>query len=485
MVGVTPPRTGKSMAEVNVLCPSCRRANPRNDQTLRRARFCQHCGHDIVLNNAQSEQGPRFYITRVIKEGGQGAVYQTIGEDWQPYAVKEMLDRFNDQRERNEATERFRAEAELLQGLRHPRIPRVYAHFEDEGRHYLAMEFIQGGDLEQIVERDGPLDEARVLAIADQVCDVLEYLHGRGLIYRDMKPSNLMVDRDNNVKLIDFGIAEVFQRADRGAQIGTPGYAPPEQYQGLASVASDIYSLGATLHHLLSRRDPRDEPPFSFPPLRQLRPQVSRRTAEAVGRALQMKPEERFRSVAEMRAALRPLPERPPEVRRAPPATPRPAAAARPAAATAPAAGGKALPKERASPPRRRGGLGQALMRALVLLVIAVLLGGMGLFFARPDLVQQYVPGLLPGGTPTQVQMLSQPIPLDLVVTLPNGADDNTVRQAFLEEYTRTIQQQFGQGARVNTASFGFVGDPPSAVSQANGTTSYSAACQAFVTPGP
>ncbi|GAB4190407.1 MAG: serine/threonine-protein kinase [Roseiflexaceae bacterium] len=474
------------MAEVNVLCPNCRRANPRNDQTLRRARFCQHCGHDIVLNNAQSEQGPRFYITRVIKEGGQGAVYQTIGDDWKPYAVKEMLDRFSDQRERNEATERFRTEAILLQGLRHPRIPRVYAHFEDEGRHYLAMEFIEGEDLEQIVEREGPLDEARVLAIADQVCDVLEYLHGRGLIYRDMKPSNVMLDRSNGVKLIDFGIANLFERADRGAQIGTPGYAPPEQYQGLTSIESDIYSLGATLHHLLTRRDPRDEPPFSFPPLRQLRPQIARRTAEAIGRALQMKPEDRFRSVAEFRAALRPLPERPPEVRRAPPATTRPAAAAaRPAAAAVPTANDKLPSKPQAQPPaRQRGGVLQALARMLVLLLIVVLLGGIGLFFARPDLVQQYMPGLLPSSAPTQVQTLSQPIPLELLVTLPDNADADAVRQAFLTEYTKQIQQQYGQGARVNVATFAYVGSQPRVVSQGASTTTYSASCEAFVTPG-
>lgn len=423
MAGVLPPRIGTSMAEVNVLCPRCRKPNPRNDQTLRRARFCQHCGHDIVLNNDGTQDGPRFYIMRVIKEGGQGAVYQTIGEDWQIYAVKELHDRFSDQHERAEATERFRSEADLLQGLRHPRIPRVYAHFEDEGRRYLALEFIDGEDLEQLIEREGPLAEPLVLEWADQVCDVLEYLHGRGLIYRDMKPSNLMIDRRNGgIKLIDFGIAKVFQRADRGRQIGTPGYAPPEQYQGHASEETDIYGLGATLHHALSGRDPRDEPPFSFPPLRSLRPQISQRSAEAIDKALQMRPEDRFRSVAQFREALRPLPAAPPrEVRRAPAASRQPQAlAARPASAAptvpvqpvAPAqqvVPARPVQPARSDRPRRRGPLA-TLARTLVLLLLIVLLLGMGLFFARPDLVQQYAPGLIPQAVPTQGALPAQPL---------------------------------------------------------------------------
>ena len=449
MAGVLPPRIGTSMAEVKVLCPRCRKPNPRNDQTLRRARFCQHCGHDIVLNNEGTHDGPRFYITRVIKEGGQGAVYETIGEDWQTYAVKELLDRFNDQRERVEATERFRSEADLLQSLRHPRIPRVYAHFEDEGRHYLAIDYIDGEDLEQMIEREGPLSEQLVLEWADQICDVLEYLHSRGLIYRDMKPSNLMIDRRNGgIKLIDFGIAKVFQRTDRGTQIGTPGYAPPEQYQGLSSAETDIYGLGATLHHVLSGRDPRDEPPFSFPPIRTLRPQLSRRTADAITKALQMKPEDRFRSAAAFRTALRPEPVAAPrEVRRAPATGNLPqAVAARPAAVqpapTPPAA--PALPKPTAPvvparPARsarqpRRGPLA-TLARTLVLALLITLLLGMGLFFGRPDLVQQYAPALLPRAVPTQSALPAQHVAsFDLELRAPSNADPAVLSSGFPEE---------------------------------------------------
>ncbi|NWF81695.1 MAG: protein kinase, partial [Chloroflexi bacterium] len=276
-----------------LICPACHAPN------LPHARFCQQCGYDLVLNN----DGPRFFLSRVIKEGGQGAVFEGRSETGEVVAVKEMLDRFTDPAERAEAVRRFVAEAETLGKLTHPRIPRIYASFNDGGRHYLVMEFIRGEDLDDLVAREGPQPEARVLAWADELCDVLDYLHGNGLIYRDMKPSNVMLEQPaGTLKVIDFGIARVFQPQQRGTQIGTPGYAPPEQYQGLATPRSDIYALGATLHHLLSGRDPRDHPPFNFPRLTG----VSARTADAIERALQMRQEDRFQSIAAFRAALQP-----------------------------------------------------------------------------------------------------------------------------------------------------------------------------------
>src|SRR5690349_7176590 len=109
MARVSSASTGTPMAEVNVLCPNCRKPNSRTTENFRRARFCQHCGHDVVLNN----DGPRYYIVRVIKEGGQGAVYEAIDDTQRIYAVKEMIDRFVDPKERDEAITRFEAEAKM------------------------------------------------------------------------------------------------------------------------------------------------------------------------------------------------------------------------------------------------------------------------------------------------------------------------------------------------------------------------------------
>ncbi|NJM08098.1 protein kinase, partial [Candidatus Gracilibacteria bacterium] len=228
-----------------ILCPACHQENAR------RAQFCQHCGQDVILNN----NGPRFFLTRIIKEGGQGAVFAALDEQGKTVAVKQMLDRFTDAAERAEGVKRFEAEATMLQRLRHPQIPQIYASFHDEGRHYLAMEFVEGEDLADMVDRLGPLDEQSVLTWTTQICEVLGFLHNQGIVYRDMKPSNLMLRPDGTIVLIDVGIARVLQVNVQGTQIGTPGYAPPEQYQGLASEASDIFALGATLHHLLSGRD--------------------------------------------------------------------------------------------------------------------------------------------------------------------------------------------------------------------------------------
>jgi serine/threonine-protein kinase len=454
------------MAEAQqILCPNCYKPN------LRRAKFCQHCAHDMVLNN----DGPRYYITRVIKAGGQGSVFETIGEDAKVYAVKEMIDNFTNPKERVEAVDRFEAEAKMLRRLSHPRIPKVYADFKDEGRQYLAMEFVRGEDLEEVIRKHpGGLAEQQVLEWADEICDVLGYLHNHKpepIIFRDMKPSNVMIEPDGKVKLIDFGIAKVFQRTERGTQIGTPGYAPPEQYQGLATVESDIYALAATLHHMLTGRDPRDEPPFSFPPVYGLKPMISKRTSEALQKALQMNPDDRFQSIGDFREALRPPAPQvrvsqktttlPPLPQVAPPAaTPtRPPVAAPPATANPPAASAvQARPAAPAVPiaapapqaqPRRRGGFG-GFIRGLLVLVVVLGLIGATLVFAFPSIVEQYLPGVISAPQPTSVPQtfIQEPFKSeDMVVVVPPSRD---VRDAFIEAFTQKAREARGADVRIN-----------------------------------
>ncbi|NTU84037.1 MAG: protein kinase, partial [Chloroflexales bacterium] len=439
------------MPEVTqILCPKCHRSN------LRHARYCQHCGHDIVLNNDAPSDERRYVITRVIKQGGQGAVYEGIDGSGKVYAIKEMLDKFTDPKERAESIERFNAEAEMLQRISHPRIPRVYSHFRDEGRHYLTMDFVRGEDLEEIVDREGKLDEAQVLVWADQICDVLGYLHGKNLIYRDMKPSNVMIDRaDGGIKVVDFGITRLFKPTERGTQIGTPGYAPPEQYQGLATPQSDIYALGATLHHLLTGRDPTDQMPFSFPRADTVPGvKVSTRTADALEKALQKVPQDRFATVDELWAALRPehapreAPAQPQQGQvRVSPTTvriPQPAAAqvsAPPAMASSVPAGPVTRPATTPQPPARpappkvqprRGflaGVGAFISNLVRTVLTFALLAAIGLgvyvYFERPAWAEPYVgpiievvPGL-PTAAPTAPAVPSGPVAFELQVTVP------------------------------------------------------------------
>ena len=222
----------------------------------------------------------RYAIQEVIGIGGMGSVYRARDMHFpnvtKLVAVKEMINTAPDPLVRETIVQNFEREANMLATLHHPSIPRIYDYFTVESRSYLVLEFIHGKDLEAIInETNGFLPENQVLSWAIELCDVLDYLHKHKpdpIIFRDMKPSNVMINHNGDVMLVDFGIAKTFQSGIKGTMIGTEGYSPPEQYRGEATPSADIYALGATIHHALTRRDPRLEPPFSFSerPLRRI-----------------------------------------------------------------------------------------------------------------------------------------------------------------------------------------------------------------------
>ncbi len=225
-------------------------------------------------------------------------------------AVKEMINMAPDPLVRQTIVQNFEREANLLATLNHPAIPRIYDYFSEEERSYLVLEFIHGKDLEAIInDTNGFLPEDQVLTWAIQLCDVLAFLHNHKpdpIIFRDMKPSNIMINSNGDVVLVDFGIAKTFQVGQKGTMIGTEGYSPPEQYRGDATPLADIYALGATIHHALTRRDPRLEPPFSFAerPLRKINSNVSLELETVVNTALQYNPAERFQSAEDMKQSM-------------------------------------------------------------------------------------------------------------------------------------------------------------------------------------
>jgi len=265
-----------------------------------------------VLNN-------RYEIVRRIGGGGMGAVYlakdRNLGEA--PRAVKEMIESHIDDAQHEKAIADFKRESLLLTELEHPSIPTVYDYFYDDAseRFYLVMKFIPGSDLASRLRASpgGHIDELSVTEWGIQVADVLHYLHTRPqpIIYRDLKPANLMLDSNvNRIMLIDFGIARWVNKKEKGVTaVGTMGYAPPELFSGQADARVDIYSLGATMFHLLTGSDPQDNPLLIFdftknPRPRQINPALSSEMERLLVRAVEYKPEHRYHSCAEMRDSL-------------------------------------------------------------------------------------------------------------------------------------------------------------------------------------
>ena len=264
-----------------------------------------------VLNN-------RYEIVRRIGGGGMGAVYlakdRNLGEA--PRAVKEMIESHIDDTQHEKAIADFKRESLLLTELEHPSIPTVYDYFYDENseRFYLVMKFIPGSDLSSKLRATpaSKIDELTVTEWGIQVADVLHYLHTQPqpIIYRDLKPANLMIDSNNNrIMLIDFGIARWVNKKEKGVTaVGTMGYAPPELFSGQADARVDIYSLGATLF-TFDRLRSADNPLLIFdfaknPRPRQINPALSSEIERILIRAVEYKPEHRFQSGAEMRDTL-------------------------------------------------------------------------------------------------------------------------------------------------------------------------------------
>jgi eukaryotic-like serine/threonine-protein kinase len=261
----------------------------------------------------------RYEIVRKIGGGGMGAVYLASDKNLGGIlrAVKEMVQSYIEDSQQEKAVSDFKRESLLLSSLDHPAIPTIFDYFYDEkeGRFYLVMKYISGGDLAARLRSapEGRIDEASVTEWAAQIADVLDYLHNRQppIVYRDLKPSNIMIDANTGkVMLIDFGIARWVNKEEKGVTaVGTMGYAPPELFSGNVEPRSDIYSLGSTMFHLLTGADPQNNPLLIFdfhkhPRPRQINPQLSDQIEQILMRAVEYNAEKRFSSAAEMRDAL-------------------------------------------------------------------------------------------------------------------------------------------------------------------------------------
>jgi len=236
----------------------------------------------------------RYLVLEVIAQGGMGAVYKVKDQrlEGKVVALKEVSEVAIAPEEREEVIASFQQEAELLARLTHPNLVRVTDLFEVNAYHYIVMEYIEGQTIARMMKSQlHPFQQEQVLHWAEQLCEVLHFLHQQTppIIYRDIKPSNIMVaSSGDQVKLIDFGIARFYKPGKKKdtIQFGTDGYAPPEQYgKAQTDARADVYALGVTLHQLLTFRDPATEP-FKFPPVRKLNAEVDRHVEMAISKAL-------------------------------------------------------------------------------------------------------------------------------------------------------------------------------------------------------
>lgn len=276
-------------------------------------RFPEQPSGDSALQVGSVLQN-RYRITGVIGVGGMGSVYQARDLRFpnvvRYVAVKEMLTPHTDQGARELTLRTFERESDMLASLSHPAVPGIYDYFPSKMRAYLVMEYINGRDLDAIVNASSErLAVALVQQWALELCDVLGYLHQQEpepIIFRDVKPSNIMIDQHGRLRLVDFGIAKIFQQGQKGTMIGTEGYSAPEQYRGEATPASDVYGIGATLHHLLTGRDPRLEAPFTFAerPIRENNPDVPPEFEAIIMKALSFDAADRYPHATAMKEAL-------------------------------------------------------------------------------------------------------------------------------------------------------------------------------------
>jgi serine/threonine protein kinase/ABC-type branched-subunit amino acid transport system substrate-binding protein len=306
-------------------CPYCKAQNRDG------VRYCGSCGKQIgpttpsvaaatpgnsgsiprSLLPGSRLQGGRYLIKQVLGEGGMGTALlaQDMRLDSKLVVIKELLSEQTDPLRKQEEVRNFKREVSTLAHIDHPLVPNVTDHFQEGTRYFMVQEYVEGENLEQRLERTKrPMGERDALLCASEVLDILEYLAQQTppIVHRDIKPANIIIGaKDKRAHLVDFGIARADETKNaqrkQTAALGTPGYAPPEQYQGNADPRADLYALAATVHHIVTNRDPRNSPPFIYPPARSLNTQLTPDIERILARELVNDINQRYQSALAMK----------------------------------------------------------------------------------------------------------------------------------------------------------------------------------------
>lgn len=250
----------------------------------------------------------KYKILNKVGQGGMSVVYLAMNEKAnKQWAVKEV--RKDGVLDFEAVKQGLVAETDILKKLNHPNLPSIIDVIDTEDSFIIIMDYIQGNSLNKALEEFGAQPQEMVIEWAKQLCDVLGYLHSRNpaIIYRDMKPANVMLKPDGNITLIDFGTAREYKEKNLADTtcLGTVGYAAPEQFGGMGQTdaRTDIYCLGATLYHLVTGMNP-CEPPYEIKPIREINPTLSSGLERIILKCTQRNPEDRYQSCAELMYAL-------------------------------------------------------------------------------------------------------------------------------------------------------------------------------------
>lgn len=244
----------------------------------------------------------KYEILTEIGHGGMSVVYLAmdthLNKQW---AVKEIRKKGSGKNDEI-VVNSLLAEANMMKRLDHPALPRIVDIIDNGVTIYVVMDYIEGESLDKVLAEYGAQPEELVIGWTKQLCDALTYLHSQKppIIYRDMKPANVMLKPEGNIKIIDFGIAREYKEQSLAdtTVLGTKGYAPPEQYSGQTDARSDIFALGMTMHHLLTGVDPRSGEAYA--PVRMWNPELSEGIEIIIDKCVQPAQENRYQNCEDL-----------------------------------------------------------------------------------------------------------------------------------------------------------------------------------------